>query len=47
MGQADPHGCGEGKLSTLSVAHLFFNHVVHNFGVSHVVLNDWDPQFTS
>ena len=37
----------EGELSTLSAAHLFFDHVVHSFGVPHVVLHDWDPRFTS
>ena len=34
---------GEGELSMLSVAHLFFDHVVHSFGVPHVVVHDWDP----
>ena len=37
---------GEGELSMLSVAHLFFNHIVYSFGVPHVVLHDWDPHFT-
>ena len=38
-----PMVVGEGELSVLSVAHLFFNHVVYSFGVLHVVLHDWDP----
>ena len=38
---------GEGELSTLSVAHLFFKDVVHSFGVQHVVLYDQDPRFNS
>ena len=37
----------ERELSTLSVAYLFFDHVVHSFGVRHMVLLDQDPQFTS
>ena len=31
---------GEQELSISSVAHLFFDHTVHSFGVSHVVLHD-------
>ena len=38
---------GEGELSTSTVAHLFFDHVVHSFGFLHVVLHDRDPRFTS
>ena len=38
---------GEGELSALSVAHLFFDHILHNFEVPHVVLHDQDPRFTS
>ena len=38
-----PMVVGEGELSVSSVAHLFFNHVVHSFGVLHVVLHDRDP----
>ena len=41
-----PMVMGEGELSTLSIAHLFFDHVVHSFGVPHVVLDHWDPPFT-
>ena len=41
-----PMVVGEGEVSTLPVAHLFFNHVVHSFGVPHVVLHDQDPRFT-
>ena len=42
-----PMVVGEGGLSALFVAHLFFDHIVHSFGIPHVVLQDWDPQFTS
>ena len=42
-----PMVMGEGELSALSVAHLLFNHVVHSFGVLHVVLHNQDPCFTS
>ena len=42
-----PMAMGEGELSELSVAYLFFNHVVYSFEVPHLVLHDWDPQFTS
>ena len=38
---------GEGELSTYFVVHLFFDDVVHSFGVPHVVLHDRDPRFTS
>ena len=38
---------GEGELSTLTVEHLFFDHIVCSFGVPHMVLHDWDPHFTS
>ena len=38
---------GEGELSTLTVAYLFFDHAVHSFGVPHVVLCDQDPRYTS
>ena len=40
-----PMVVGEGELSALSVAYLFFNHIVCSFGVPHVVLHDLDPQF--
>ena len=42
-----PMVVGKGELSALSVAHLFFYHILHSFGVPHVVLHDRDPQFTS
>ena len=42
-----PMVVGEGELAILSVAHLFFNHILHSFGVPHVVLHDGDPLFTS
>ena len=42
-----PMVAGEGELSTSSVAHFFFDHVVHIFGVSHLVLHNRDPRFTS
>ena len=38
---------GEGELSALTVAHLFFNHILHSFGVLHLVLHDLDPHFTT
>ena len=38
-----PMVVGEGELSALSVAHLFFNHIVRSFGVPHVVLYDQTP----
>ena len=38
---------GEGKLSTSTVSHLFFDHIVCSFRVPHVVLHDRDPHFTS
>ena len=34
---------GEGELSMSSIAHLFFNYIVHSFGVPHIVLHDQDP----
>ena len=37
-----PMVVGEGELSASSVTHLFFYHVVHSFGVLHVVLHDQD-----
>ena len=37
---------GEGELFVLTIAHLFFDHVVCSFGVPHVVLHDRDPHFT-
>ena len=37
----------EGELSMLTVAYLFFDHVVHSCRVPHVVLHDWGPHFTS
>ena len=33
----------EGEISALSVAHLFFKHIVHSFGVPHMVLHYQDP----
>ena len=42
-----PMVVGKGDLSASSVANLFFNHVVHSFGVPYVVLHDRDPRFTS
>ena len=42
-----PMVVGEGEISASSVAHLFFNHIVHSYGISHVVLHDRDTQFTS
>ena len=42
-----PMVVGKGELSTLTVAHLFFDHIVGRFGVPYVVLHDWDPRFTS
>ena len=41
-----PMVVGEGELSTLSLAHLFFDHIACSFGVLHMVLHDWDPRFT-
>ena len=38
-----PMVVGEGELSALTVTHLFFDHIVHSFGVPHVVLHDQDP----
>ena len=38
-----PMVVGEGELSALSVAHLLFNHVVHSFGVPHMVLHNGTP----
>ena len=45
--QLTPMVVGEGDLSALLIAHLFFNHIVHSFGVPYVVRQDWDPRFTS
>ena len=42
-----PMVVGEGQLSTLSVAHLFFNHIMCSFGVPLKVLHNQDPRFTS
>ena len=42
-----PMGVGEGQLSKSSVAHLFLEHIVHSFGVPHVVLHEHDSRFTS
>ena len=41
-----PMVVGEGELSILTIAHLFFNYIVHSFGVPHMVLHDQDPHFT-
>ena len=37
---------GKGELSTWPVGHLFFDHIVHSFGVRHVVLHNWNSRFT-
>ena len=37
---------GDGELSTSTVAHLLVKHIIHSFGVLHMVLHDWDPHFT-
>ena len=42
-----PMVVGEGELSTLFVAHLFFNHIVYTFGVPQMVIHDRGSQFTS
>ena len=42
-----PMVVGEGELSMLIVTHLFFNHIMHSFGVPHIVLYNWDSHFTS
>ena len=42
-----PKVVGEGELSMLIVAYLFFDHIVHSFGVPHMVLHDQAPHFTS
>ena len=42
-----PMVLGEGELSTSSVAYLVLDHIVHIFGVPHVVLHNQDRQFTS
>ena len=41
-----PMVVGEGELFVSSVANFLFDHIVHSFGVPHVVLHDQDPQFT-
>ena len=38
---------GEGALSALEVARLFFKHVVQFFGIPRVVLHDHDARFTA
>ena len=38
---------GENELSAPAIAKLFFENVVHLYGVSHVVLHDRDPRFTA
>ena len=38
---------GEGQLTTKEAATLFFNGVVHTYGLLWVVLHDRDPHFTS
>ena len=38
-----PMVVGEGELSTLSIAYLFFDYIVCSFGVPQMVLHDWDP----
>ena len=42
-----PMVVGEGELSASSAAHLFFSHILHSFGVPHVVLHEQDPRLTS
>ena len=38
---------GEGQLTAKEVATLFFNGVVHTYGLPRVVLHDRDPRFAS
>ena len=42
-----PMVVGEGEPSMLTVAYLFFDHIVCSFGVPHMVVHDRDPRFTS
>ena len=42
-----PSFVGEGQLTTKEVATLFFNGVVHTYGLPQVVLHDRDPHFIS
>ena len=38
---------GEGELSTENVAQLFFDFLVHIFGLPDKILHDRDPRFTA
>ena len=38
---------GDGELSAPATAKLFFNNIVHSFGVPQAVVHDRDPRFTS
>ena len=40
-----PCRAGESELSAPAIAKLFFEHVVHLYGVPHIVLHDQDPRF--
>ena len=42
-----PMVVGEVELSVLNVVHLFFDHIMHSFGVPHMVLHYWVSCFTS
>ena len=42
-----PMVVGEVERFTLTVAHLFFDYVVHSFGVLHLVLHDRETSFNS
>ncbi len=42
-----PCRMGDGELSAVDVADLFFSHVVARYGVPRSVLHDRDPRFTS
>ena len=42
-----PVSLGEGALSALEVARLFFEHIVLLFGIPRVVLHDYDAHFTA
>ena len=42
-----PCSVGEGQLTAVEVAWLFFLHIIRLFGVPDQVLHDRDPRFTS